>query len=78
MTSKLEWDKFQDAYKHISRELEICLRTPSEQNLARVDAYEQALAEMRDAFMHNHVSSDNGDTCALCGLDIQNEIHSRV
>lgn len=48
----------------------------------RVDLYESAnreIARLRKAFGHYHVAApEKGiDTCAQCGLDLRNPIHSR-
>lgn len=71
----VEWAAFCAAHQRITEKLEMCLRTSSEESLARADAFEEALMEMYDAFSHFHMRSDEGDRCALCGLDLRNEIH---
>ena len=50
----------------------------SEAALNRADAFEDALAELEDAFRHMHQAGDDGDTCALCGLDLRSDIHQRA
>ncbi len=36
------------------------------------------VGELREAFKHTHQSSEHGDICGKCGLDLRDEIHLRV
>ena len=75
---RLAWADFRRAHKRIIQALDACYRTSSNSSLAKADGIEHALMELHDAFAHIHVASDDGDRCALCDLDLRNEIHVRA
>lgn len=74
---RISWADFRKAYSRIDAARSRRQKTGSQIALAAADGLDEALMEMQDAFQHHHVRSDNGDKCALCDLDIRNEIHVR-
>jgi len=69
------WSAFSEVYGRITDEIRLRNRCHSETALGQLDGLEMALTELRDSFRHTHVRSDDADICALCGLDLRNEIH---
>lgn len=75
--ARMAWAEFRKAYIRIRQEFNRNQSTGSQDALARADGLETAMDELHEAFQHIHVRSDDGDKCALCDLDLRNDIHIR-
>ena len=75
---RIAWADFRSAFTRISHAAARNNHIGSAEALARSDGLNIAMDELQDAFRHIHVRSDNGDKCALCDLDLRNNIHVRT
>lgn len=71
------WDQFRTAYLRIEENADVFRVSRSPTGKPAESGLRLALDELTSAFMHRHVRSDDGDNCALCGLDLRNDIHIR-
>ena len=72
-----DWEAFKRAHGLMRASVVRYVGSTTLQNMAKHDAFEEALEDLEDAFRHYHEASDDGDKCGLCGLDIRNNIHIR-
>lgn len=72
-----EWADLRRALQRISDAVDRCHLRKSKYTAGRVDGLIMAMDELRDAFPHIHVRIDGSDRCALCDLDLRDDIHIR-
>lgn len=70
------WNAFREAYSRIERQSDRRQgHSVSERDLNMASGLEMALNELERSFMHVYVRTDDGDSCAVCSLDLWHPIH---